>query len=802
MKSVTLEVSLKPFFALDDDATLLACRAALRQWEPLCRHAQTISIMLWASDGSEILEYAGDLDAEMEWARYFGNANPHMPVPHDPEQKSLHARNYLYRSDARPITYRRLAAIVRAWREAVAETGRPAQIGATFDPGGEFAPSQFKYVRHREICLSNTMGKASFVCCYATLHADTHRYAAFPQGIPEGTTLGTFLGAQFRHFARDLAFDFLWLSNGFGFGLETWKTIGPLFDGQAFHPERAPELSAKILQFWRDFRRECPDLAVRTRGTNLGTGTDLASDATPLRELYAGGFKFDPPPNSPWAAINGDFGIELAGYQSRIAELPPGADFPFRFYLHDPWWLNSPWIDRYEGQPHDIYLPLSIGRITADGTVRRAEHLLLLTIDDSHGRMPDRVPNETTPHFLRAWNERPDATGPFVWLYPFDELHDTLCSDTPAPERLFHTDWFAREALNGTLPLNTVVSTRAFDALGTRTQDVFSGRILVTPTPLAPAGEKRLLAWIDSGGSLLLYGPLDHAPALREKLGLTAAAPLSGKFVVRSRWPELDAFGSPRPENYEHRTVMSGGGLGESPRDLARCAATATQDDQVRALGAEFVTTSGGRVTWLRGPLPLRVSTEDHLPTPDSAETTFPFAELVRRALVAHGWRIAVVADRRTQRPPVLTLHRHTNGWIFSGYLPDTTVELVLQTPFGAPLLLGTEARMRDGNAHYRFPRAWRQECRVFIEQKTGTASAIEACPAQVGVSRRCWLRGLEDATVRFFLPSDSGPVTLWLDPEWPHISGQGVPLREVKTPQGVLLETTGPITGTGLLSW
>lgn len=758
--------------------------------------------MLWSSDGSEILEYAGDLDAEMEWARYFGNANPHMPVPHDPEQISLHARNYLYRPDARPITYRRLAAIVCAWREAVAETGRPVQIGATFDPGGEFAPSQFKYVRHREICLSNTMGKASFVCCYATLHADTHRYAAFPQGIPEGTTLGTFLGAQFRCFARDLALDFLWLSNGFGFGLETWKTIGPLFDGQAFHPERAPELSAKILRFWQDFRRACPDLAVRTRGTNLGTGTDLASDATPLRELYAGGFKFDPPPNSPWAAINGDFGIELAGYQSRIAELPPGADFPFRFYLHDPWWLNSPWIDRYEGQPHDIYLPLSIGRITAEGNVQRAEHLLMLTIDDSHGRMPDRVPNETTPHFLRAWSERPDAAGPFVWLYPFDELHDALRGEAPAPERLFHTDWFVREALNSTLPLNTVVSTRAFDAMGARTQDVFAGRILVTPTPFAPAGEKRLLDWIDAGGSLLLYGPLEHAPALRETLGLTAAKPLSGKFSVSSRWPELDAFDSARPEDYEHRTVMSGGGLGEAPRDLANCAATAAQGDQVRALGAEFTTASGARVTWLRGPLPLRVSTEEHLPTPDSAETTFPFTELVRRALVAHGWRIGVAADRRTQRPPVVTLHRHTNGWIFSGYLPDTTVALSLGTPFGAPLLLGVEARLRDGIAQYHFPRAWRHECRVFVEQSTGTASAIETCPAQVGVTRRLWVRGLENATVRFFPPSGSGPVTLWLNPEWPHISGQRVPLREVKTPHGLLLETTVPISGTGLLSW
>jgi len=802
LKTLTLEISLKPFYTLDDDATRAVCRAALRQWDALARHAESLSILLWSADGSEILDYAGDLDAPMEWARFVGNANPHMPVPADPEQKSLHARNYLYRPDARPITYRRLAAIVRAWRATAAEISRTIQVGATFDPGGEFAPSKFKYERHREICLSNTMGKASFVCCYATLHADRQRYAGFPEGIPENTSLATFLGRQFSHFAHDLGFDFLWLSNGFGFGLETWKTIGPLFDGRAFHPERAAELSERILNFWRDFRRECPALAVRTRGTNLGTGTDLASDATPLRELYSGGFNFSPPPNSPWAAINGDFGIELAGYLSRIAELPLGADFPYRFYLHDPWWLNSPWIDRYEGQPHDIYLPLSVGRVTAEGKLQTPDDLLLLTIDDSHGAMPDRVPNESTPHLLRGWRERPDQPGPLTWLYPFDELHDALHAATPAPARLFHTDWFAREALNDGVPLNTIVSTRAFDALGARAAEVLAGRILISPTPLAPSGEARLLAWIESGGSLLLYGPLDHAPTLRARLGLTATAPLDGRFEIASNAIALDRFSSAAPTAYIHRAVMSGGALTETPLDSASCIATARQGEHVRALAAEFTTPSGARVSWLRGPLPLDVSAEEHLPKPDSPDSTFPFTELLRQTLAAHGWRFGVAAVERTQRHPVVTLHRQDNGWFFSGYTPDTTVELSLRTPFGAPLLLGAEAMLQSGVAHYRLPRAWRHECRVFIEQTAGTAAAVEACPAQVGVTRRLWLRGLRNATVRFFPINASGPVTLWIDPAWPHIDGTRAALREVRTPQGPLLETTQPISGTALLSW
>ena len=247
---------------------------------------------------------------------------------------------------------------------------------------------------------------------------------------------------------------------------------------------------------------------------------------------------------------------------------------------------------------------------------------------------------------------------------------------------------------------------------------------------------------------------------------------------------------------------MSGGGLAEAPLDGASCSVLAHQDEQVRALTAEFTTPAGAHVSWLRGPLPLNVSVEEHLPTPDSPATTFPFTELIRQTLATHGWHFSVAAADRTQRRPVITLHRQDNGWYFSGYTPDTTVELSLCTPFGAPLLLGSEAILQNGVARYRLPRAWRHECRVFIEQATGTASAVEACPAQVGVTRRLWIRGLRNAVVRFFPVNATGPVTLWLDPAWPQIDGARATLREVHAPQGPLLESTEPLTGTALLSW
>lgn len=813
MQTLTFEVSLKPFWGLDDDATFRVCQEAFRQWDAVAREAREIQILLWASDGSEILEFTGDLDAEMEWARFVGNSNPHKKVVTDPDGTSLHSRSYPYREGTGRITYRRLGAIVAAWRQAAAlapaAAGKKIRVGLPFDPGGEFAPSEFKYKRHREICLANTMGKASFVCCYGILDSDTHRYAGFPDGIPQGTGIGVFLGRQFRLLAAALDLDYLWLSNGFGFGMETWHTIGPLFDGESFSPARAPEIRDKILNFWRALRGELPSrIGIETRGTNLGTATDLASDATPLRELYEGGFDFAPPPNSPWAALNGDFGIELAGFMSRVAELPQGRGIPFRYYLHDPWWLNSPWLDRYEGQPHDIYLPLSIGRIDASGDVKGAHTLNLLTLDDSHGRMPDTVPTQSTPHLLRAWTERPDAAGPLVWLYPFDELHDAMFSAAPAPERLFHTDWFLRDAINDGVPVNTVISTRAFAALGERASAVLGGRVLVTPAPFDAATEALLLAWADRGGSLFIYGALDNAPRLRERLGLAPAAPLVGRMLV-SPSPtvfDTDDSGVITASEFDHNPIMSGGSLGEAPASsvTTTCAPVGipVAQENIRALATHIETPAGGRISWVRGPLPLRMVKGIQLPVPDEPGTTYPFTRLVREMLAGHGWHVSFRSVTALQRHPVLTVHRHTNAWLFSGYVPDTSVELFLRTPFGAPIFLGAETRLRNGLASHRMPRAWRHECRVFIDQADGVVSCTEKHPAQVCVTRRCVVNGLVHATLRFFPPTGSGPVTAYHNMVWPHISGETLTLVRHATPQGLMLETASPVTGSVLLSW
>ena len=162
------------------------------------------------------------------------------------------------------------------------------------------------------------------------------------------------------------------------------------------------------------------DLPIETRGTNLTVGIDFATDAVNYQKLYAAGLGLLPPPNSPWAALDGDFGLEIVGYLSRIATLPD-QEYLFRYYVHDPWWVNSPWLDRYEGQPHDIYLPLAAARMDGTGAVRTPTHLSILSIDNTYGRMPDCVPQQCVPHLRRGLAELPDAVAPLLWVYPFSE---------------------------------------------------------------------------------------------------------------------------------------------------------------------------------------------------------------------------------------------------------------------------------------------------------------------------------------------------------------------------------------------
>jgi hypothetical protein len=366
LERVVLEMSFKPFKALDDESIAHVCREALRQWLPMTKLAKECGILLWISDGSEILTWKGDLTEKFEWARYIGCCN-------------TKARSYDHTIDPRRIaciytenpvefTYGDVKRIISAFHLIGRdEFGLRMVIGATFDPGPEFAESAFKFELHPEI-----MGRGEeadigatvwMIRSWSHLKADAVRYAAYPQGIPEGTPFGEFFGRQCQSYLSALGFDYIWFSNGFGFSHFGWSELGEGFDGESFHTVPYERISTQILDFWRCFSKEC-SFPVEVRGTNYSAGIDLASDCVPTPDIYQGGFIRYPPPNYPSGAINYDFGLEMVGYMSRIVGFP-GEVFPFRYYINDPWFMANPWMNRYGREPFDIYIPQHVSPATA-----------------------------------------------------------------------------------------------------------------------------------------------------------------------------------------------------------------------------------------------------------------------------------------------------------------------------------------------------------------------------------------------------------------------------------------------------
>lgn len=515
-ENITLEVSLKPFKQTDNAYIQEVCAHIFDHWKPLLKGRKRVSVMLWVGDGSEILDYAGNLDDTFEWARFVGTANLPLLAEEAPRETSLHERKQEYMQNAPRMTYRILKNIVSVLKEEGKKAYPDAtiRVAETFDIGPEFAISDFRYRRHTEICTGSTVQEDAvqhkMIEATALLHADDRRYAAYPKGIPEGTPFGTFLGKQSECFLTDLGFDYLWLSNGLGFSSDPWKRTGKIFDGKNYFPQKLSQISEKVFNFWKLFRKECT-FPLEVRGTNNSVGIDYASDGVPLWDIYHANLDITAPPNSPWAALNDNYGLEMMGHMTRVAELP-NSKFPFRYYLHDPWWINSPWYDRYDESPCDIYLPMSISRITSDGTVEGANSLNILSIDTSYGEMPDACVYEPLPHLLKAEKNTPDEVAPLVWVYPMREY--TTSHDAQLLCEMNLGDNYICAAINNGLPLCCVVST---DNFLLHRSDVYQKSILISPVPENTAVQERLTELAESGIGVIFYGT-------KEKLRATPTA--------------------------------------------------------------------------------------------------------------------------------------------------------------------------------------------------------------------------------------------------------------------------------------
>ena len=800
LRNVMLEISSKPFRDPSEETMRHVCRTMFEQWKALSDTADVVSVLLWVSDGSEILEYSGRPDQTFEWACWQGCANAQKPAERKAgeEETEMQKRSFFthprrYIPDPEPRTYawlKRLIEVIREEGNAVA--GKPVRIGATFDIGPEFAVSEFKYRTHREI-----LRKGMTVRCNSTLHADGKAYAAFPGGIPEGTAFGHFLGKQFFCFSRDLGYDFLWLSNGIGFGSEPWSICGPLFEDHVFHPERAEKEKQTMLDFWEALYGANPGIVIETRGSNYSSGIEFATEGAPLLELYRK-YKIAPPVNSPWAALNFNTGMELAAWMSHVAELPDDR-FPFRFYVHDPWFCNSPWLDRYGREAWDLYLPLSVGRIDENGKTAAANSVAIITVDDSDGKMPRKVPLEVIPRIFESFESLPDMPGPLVWVYPFEEYAAFSTGREKRLEDVYTEDFFLAETIQHSLALNTVVSTANFRKLVRENGKIFEGRVLVLPVLALETNRAAVCAAMEHAPNVLVYGSLRRASReTLELLGLKRSAELSGTVEVETLLEE-DLFEQDAPARHaEAYPPFDGGGLTEVPdgsEDVEVCA-WAVKDGERRVLASVRTLEGGGRIAFLRSVMPSKKTVDPADPWFEYAgqEECFPVAVLARWLAGQRlgGWKIRFSAFSGSSKlhcspylvnsvMPRVSISCSGNAVWYSVYARNTEASIRTNSPLGAPVLTEMETGILNGDALWHPGRAWRRECRCFIRQAQDSviSSKIQTCyyPDCAG---RYNYAGLRDAEVRFFPPSGCGRVEVqWgaspipelsetlLEPEW-----------------------------------
>ncbi len=752
---VSLELSLKPFGLDMSDAHMDAVAEELfDSWRELTQYATSVAVMLWTSDGSEILQYTGDLTQDMEWCKYIGSANPKPEFPpvkisEINPRMDVHVQPCYYIDNPPKMSYGDLKRIISAIKRVGARvTGKPIEVIETFDPGPEFAYSEFKFHRHPELNRGSMMAD-KWIHCAADLHADNFKYAAYPNGIPEGLPFGRFLGEQFVAFARDVGFDSVWLSNGFGFSLESWNWIGELFDGEEFNYERAPEIIESIRIFWREFTAAVgKDMRIECRGSNLSAAMDIAAHGSPIDDIYKN--NIIAPPNSPWAALNYRFGLELAGYMSHIAELP-AAGYMFRYYPHDPWWHNSPWFDRYDSTPHDIYLPLALARIDKDGGVTKPMGINFLSADDTYGRLPRRCPIEVTPHILRACARFPDEAGSVTWLYPFDH-YAKIGLQEGKMERMFMDDWLIEGAMDNTFPLSGVVSDRSFM---TCPASAFRRTVLVTPVPekdsiLETAVKKAL----SDGQKILFYGnPVHASDEIKTLIGVKDASPIDGELTLSTTLVKDVIRGGKYQDKLFHKSLLSNGAITEVACGNPDVTVTATVTDgtETRVYATE---NKKANIAYVRGSFPHNQALGKSLPEQLSTDTYFPVSTLLRHALGAFDITVAIEAETVKTSPPVLLVSRNNNAEIYTTFAKDTTSRIRLNTPIGAPLPIGTEAIVDADGATFALSKCAQNECRVYVKQQTrGVVSCMRVTAEHPYMDQRVEVVGLVDATLTFTPP-------------------------------------------------
>jgi len=595
------------------------------------------------------------------------------------------------------------------------------------------------------------MGKQMWLHCASTLHADDVHYAAYPNGIPEGTHFGEFLGKQLMCLCRDTGFDGIWLSNGFGFSLDSWNWKGEVFDGEHFDSEGIPKVRDSINEFWKRFTAETGDMLIETRGSNLSAGMDISAHGCPADDINT--YNMLTPPNSPWAALNYRFGLELCGHMSRIAEISKNG-YLFRYYTHDPWWYNSPWFDRYGRSPHDIYLPLALARVGEDGRITKPYGINFLSIDDSLGELPEKCSNEVIPHILEAFNNYSDSPGLVTWLYPFNDYCQKGLREGRA-ESIIMDDWLMENAMDRGFPVNTVVSERNFASLDA---ELFRDTVLVCPVPFADSVlEKCVLRAAENNLPIMLYGNTKKASErIRALIGVKDADEISGvlnitQSIVKDTFSD-EAFA----ETVNHIPIVSDGGISEIAIEGAEVFAKVS--DKCGSERAYGIFNKKNNIVWVRGSFPHDNTKPGALPSLTKATENFPVSVLLRAALSYFGIRISYTAMSPDDDMPINLFSRHDNAMYMTGFAKDTTITTELSMPLGVPMMTGTEAIVENNIGRFSTAKWCHNECRVYVKQekRSKVICKTETAGDTIAADKRIGIFGLCKADVTFHAPKNT----------------------------------------------
>ena len=668
--------------------------------------------------------------------------------------------NFVHRQSAEffienPIhwTYADLKKLIVILKETVAERlSKEAWIGTIIDAGAEFVESDFKFKDHPEVMkngkdlgLNDIFG--SFVDCTARLKPDHYSYAAFPHGIPDGgVSFGEFLGSQIKSLSEAVGFDYVWFSNGLGFGFTPWESKGELFDEETFHYDKFAEINKQTLQFWKDFKLHSANMPIGVRGTNNSVGFDLSVFGVSMKDVYDTAPILISPPNPPWGSVNP--GLEMTVYMSRIAKTAT-KQYGMRFYYNDTWFHSEPWYGYYAEEGFDILMPFKVTRINEMGQVESPKDINIFSLDDDKGGMDESQALEVTSYFNKALRRLPDQPGIVTWVYPFDEL-DKLAKETPEHlHQVYFHDMYIRDIINQGFPLNTVISSENFIKLVHAQSTALDETILLIAAPREGTDlSECILKWLQLGKKIILYGSLKGCdPQLLDSLGVSLEDGIAGNLTLTTT-EGIHSFKDGYGSGFQHLALTSGGDIQEILVDPTRSQAIFKVSDASHERLYALVSNQPERnFAWIRGSVGL---------IKNVLHTDFAEAHLIHALLPHFEFKINNVFALPDRRSIVNLISRKDGAYYVTGHKPDDSTYAQYEFPKGAPLFLHTEALIENGKATYFLTKTFDYEVRFFVKQnKKAVIRCKEDQITSYKYKRAISIHSLEDARLYFLPPNN-----------------------------------------------